>query len=213
MRSKSFRIQVLLLLTTIPTLASCNRASDEKATPVPAQARQEGAKIDEDVDPEVAEARAHAAKIAAMTREERRKWWGGDPVERAGPPIETVLPRLSTVKDVTGWFTGDDGKNVEFSIAKSDWPALFELFGDSLPVELESEILQVGYLDITAADGEAVTIVVLSSFANPIIYAVHKPQAEGPLHFATLRTEPEVLGFFESVQDARHRRKLSGWYY
>ena len=120
-----------------------------------------------------------------MTPGERRKWWGDDPVEVDGPPIETVLPKLSAVTRVTASFASHDrNEKVEFSIGKANWEALFELLDDSQPVKLGSEILSVGLVKIATENDQTYSVEVLSSFANPIIYVVHNPRVKKTPHFA-----------------------------
>ena len=187
------------LLAIVVTSASCDRTRSPK------------------VAKELEQAKHEAARIASMTREERHANWPDDVHDIDGPSIETYLPRLSSVKHVTASLSSSDGGRVEINIPRSQWRGMIELFADSRPIELESEILDLGHVNVTTTNGSTYLVQILSNFANPIIYKVrsreddHSEQINSP-HFATLRSEPQVLAFFESLQGASKRRRLAGWY-
>jgi hypothetical protein len=192
MRAKTFHNLLCVIATLAVSTCSCSSQDTERQK-------------------ELAEVRAEAAKLAATTRDERRASWSDDVVEVDGPSIETLLPQLSTVRTISGLFYDSDLKTVEINIPASHSRAFVELLADSQPVELESEIWTIGIVKMTTADGQRYGLTILSNFANPIIYRVRKPNGDWQ-HYATLRSEPEVLAFFESFQDNKNRQNLRGYY-
>jgi hypothetical protein len=80
-----------------------------------------------------------------------------------------------------------------------------------MPVELEAEILVIAKFKVVVDDGSSYDGMVLSYFANPILFHVETPSGSSE-YYATTRSEPEVLAFFHAFQSKKELGKPLGWY-
>jgi hypothetical protein len=128
------------------------------------------------------------------------KDWPDDVTPRDGPPLESWLPPLDSVRSISATVDNAnlDGYDI-IIVPKTHWRGLYDLLTASSPVDQGAEIAMIVLMKIKTDDDKTYTIQALSYLSRHVIYDIWEPRPDTGFDFAAVHSEPEVMAFFRSI--------------